>query len=125
MKKELVLLLAALAVVVVACGVPAEPKGTAPVSEAPDQVKAPTPTPEAPALEEQTTDGCQDACATQCDEDADTACSKATDYDECVANCGDIIRSEGCKGACATGVPIECGIIFRNECGEACMTKCA
>lgn len=126
MKKELILLLAALAVLAVACGVPPEPQGTtAPVSEAPDQVKAPSPTPVAQETAAETGDGCQEACANQCDEDADTACSKATDYNECVANCGSVIRPEGCKGGCATGVPIECGIIFRNECGKACMNKCA
>ena len=112
---------------IAACSVPPVPRSqpaTTPTPTVPSS--PPKPVAESPAtLPNMSSKDCEMGCAAQCDEDSDTACSQATDYNACTGSCGDTIRSQGCKGACATLVPVECGIIFRNECAKACTTQCA
>lgn len=68
---------------------------------------------------------CIDSCMSDCSQDGEAACLTAEDYNTCTSNCGSTVRPEGCKGACATGVPVECGIIFKKECQKDCNAKCA
>ena len=129
MKNYLIIALFVAVLAVAGCQVPPEPQDELPA--------APEPVVQEPAEEEEVvveeespaplddTMACEMNCASQCDTDADTACALAVDYNACVDECGDTIRSAGCKGACASGVPIECGIIFRGECADECMSNCA
>ena len=125
MRNYMIGLVAIAMIVLSGCSVPPPPEDTpAPVVPAPVAPVTDAPIVESPVdlvdpLQ------CEMDCATQCDTDAESACSLASDYNMCVDNCGDIIRSEGCKGACASLNPIECGIIFRGECVDMCMDKCA
>lgn len=126
MRNYLLIALFVAVVAVAGCQVPPEPQEEPPAAPAPivqepveEVVVEESPMPVDTTLE------CEMDCSKQCDTDSDTACALALDYNACVEDCGDIIRSAGCKGACASGVPIECGIIFRNECAEECMNNCA
>ena len=125
MRKELLIL--ALLVLVIGC----TSAPIAPVQESPAPVAspaAPVTTPSAPPAN--TTPvvnnaDCKSGCMSRCAEDDANACGFAADYDQCVDYCGTSIRPQGCKGACATGVPIECSIIFEKECEKDCTKACA
>jgi|GEM_PF-3849888 len=127
MRKELLIL--AMLVLLIGCAAPTPPVDesptvvpTAPVPEAPVSVPPNVTAPVEAPLEGA---ACESNCMAQCAEDGANACGLATDYNMCVQYCGDIIRPAGCKGACASGIPVECDIIFENECKKDCAKRCA